>query len=285
MVSHNIFPEVIDVKQRAVVTNFSYKKRIDAMTTISTIAPPDKFETFSEAKERRATKIRILHKGKRPARKLATKLGKCRKGQRCESGACDVCVGRERLKLYRETRPIFAAHSDWTRASVIPAGFLIPVGKLSTVDLKVIVARINKRLERSSLCNRIVIAGIDISLNLQDNVFVGWQLHLYMLIEGENTLRLQEAIKATFPPEPTAPIPHQFSSVSDPTKAITYLFKNIFNRRSRYTNANGQACTKRLPLKGSDLRELLPFLDQYPIGARLILRGIRRNGSRLIVIK
>ena len=160
------------------------------------------------------------------------------------------------------------------------------MGKLSTVNLKVIiVARINKRLERSSLCNRIVIAGIDISLNVQDNVLVGWQLHLYVLIEGKNTLRLQEAIKAAFPPEPTAPIPHLFSPVNDSSKAVTYLFKNIFNRRSRYTNAKGQARTKDLPLKASDLRELLPFLDQHPIGARLILRGIRRNGGRLVVIK
>ncbi len=176
-------------------------------------------------------------------------------------------------------------YPDWTRASIIPAGFLVPIDKLSTFDLKAVNSRINKRLERSSLGNRIVIAGIDISLNLQDNEIVGWQLHLYLLIEGKNTVRLQEAIKAAFPPEPTAPIPHQFSSVTDTTKAITYLFKNIFHRRSRYTNANSQARTKDLPLKGSDLRELLPFLDQFPIGARLILRGIRRNGGRLIVIK
>jgi hypothetical protein len=255
------------------------------MATTATFSIPEKFETLSEAKERRSTKARILSKGKRRARKLATKLDQCRKGQRCDSAACDVCVGRARLKLYRETRPIFAAHSDWTRASIIPAGFLVPVGKLSTVDLKAIGARIAKRLERSSLRNRIVIAGIDISLNLQDNEIVGWQLHFYILIEGENSLPLQEAIKATFPPEPTAPIPYLISSVTDPTKAITYLFKNIFNRRSRYATDKGQARTKDLPLKGSDLRELLPFLDQYPIGARLILRGIRRNGSRLVVIK
>jgi|ERR1700722_17047549 len=255
------------------------------MATKTTISIPDKFETLTQAKKRRAYKIRILGKGERPAQKLAAKLTQCRKDEKCNSAACDVCVGRERLKLYRETQPIFSTHPDWTRASVIPAGFLVPIGKLSTVDLKAINTRINKRLERSSLGNRIVIAGIDISLNLQDNEIVGWQLHLYMLIEGKNTRRLQEAIKATFPPEPTALIPHLFSPVSDPTKAITYLFKNIFHRRSRYTTANSQARTKDLPLKGSDLRELLSFLDQYLIGARLILRGIRRNGSRLIAIK
>jgi hypothetical protein len=255
------------------------------MATKTTISIPEKFETLTEAKKRRAYKIRILRKGKNSARKLAAKLDQCRRGQGCDSAACDECVGRKRLKLYRETQPIFAAHPDWTRASVIPTGFLIPVGKLSTLDLKAINTRINKRIERSSLGNRIVIAGVDISLNLQDNEILGWQLHFYILIEGKNTLPLQEAIKAAFPPEPTAAIPHQFSSVTDPTKAITYLFKNIFHRRSRYTTSNSQARTKDLPLKGSDLRELLPFLDQFPIGARLILRGIRRNGSRLIVIK
>jgi hypothetical protein len=137
---------------------------------------------------------------------------------------------------------------------------------------------------------RSIPSGLDVSPNVVQErdgswLLVGWQLHLYVLIEGKNTLRLQEAIKAAFPPEPTAPIPHLFSPVNDSSKAVTYLFKNIFNRRSRYITAKGQARTKDLPLKGSDLRELLPFLDQYPIGARLILRGIRRNGGRLVVIK
>jgi hypothetical protein len=277
---------ILTALAKPLVTNFEHMNLgTVTMATKTTISIPEKFETFSEAKKRRDSKIGILRKGEKPAQKLATKLDQCSKEQGCNSAACDVCVGRERLKLYRETQPIFAAHPDWTRASIIPAGFLVPVGKLSTVDLKAINTRINKRLERSSLQNRIVIAGIDISLNLQDNEIVGWQLHFYMLIEGKNTVRLQEAIKAAFPPEPTALIPHLFSSVIDTTKAITYLFKNIFHRRSRYTTSNSQARTKDLPLKGSDLRELLPFLDQFPIGVRLILRGIRRNGSRLIAIK
>jgi hypothetical protein len=181
---------------------------------------------------------------------------------------------------------IFAARPNWTRASVIPAGFLIPFGELSTVNLQAIAAQIDQRLQRSSLRNRLAFVGIDISLNLQDNEILGWQLHLYMLIEGENTLRLREAIKAAFPPppEPIAWVPYDFDEVNDPSNRITYLFKAIFKRRSRYKDANGRPRTKNLPLKGSHLRELLPFLDQHPIGARLILRGIRRNSSRLVII-
>jgi hypothetical protein len=131
---------------------------------------------------------------------------------------------------------------------------------------------------------RIVLAGIDISLNFQDNDVIGWQLHLYMLIEGENTLRLREAIKAAFPPELTAPTPYDFDEVNDPSNCVTYLFKAIFKRRSRYTSANGHR-TKSLPLKGPELRELLQFLDRQSVGERLILRGIRRNGRHLVIIK
>ena len=177
-----------------------------------------------------------------------------------------------------------AARPHWTRASVVPAGFLLSLGELTNVELKALGEMIDKRLERSSLRRRIVMAGIDISLNLQDNNIIGWQLHLYMLIEGENTLRLREAIKAAFPPEPTAPIPYDFDEVNDPSNCVTYLFKAIFKRRSRYTNANGQSRTKSLPLKGRELRELLQFLDQHSVGERLILRGIRRNGRRLVII-
>ena len=168
--------------------------------------------------------------------------------------------------------------------SVVPAGFLLPLGELTNVELKALSEMIDKRLERSSLRRRIVMAGIDISLNLQDNNIIGWQLHLYMLIEGENTLRLREAIKAAFPPEPTAPIPYDFDEVNAPSNCVTYLFKAIFKRRSRYTTANSRARTEAQPLKGPELRELLQFLDQHSVGDRLILRGIRRNGRRLVII-
>jgi len=53
---------------------------------------------------------------------------------------------------------------------------------------------------------------------------------------------------------------------------------------SNKADANGRARTKNQALKRPELRELLEFLDQRPIGARLILRGVRRNGRRLIII-
>jgi hypothetical protein len=79
-------------------------------------------------------------------------------------------------------------------------------------------------------------------------------------------------------------IPYKFDEVDDPSECVSYLFKAVFNRRSRYTDANGHHSTRNQSLKGPELRELLLWLDQYPIPARLILRGIRRVGSRLVII-
>ena len=256
------------------------------MTSQVIPASPEDFETPSQAKKRRAHKIRLSRRGNQPELRLAVaaKLEGCRKGNRCGSGACDVCLRLYRLRLFRQSSPVLASRPHWTRASVIPAGFLVPLGELANVDLTALGKMIDKRLERSSLRRRMVIAGIDISLNLQDNSIVGWQLHLYLLIEGENALRLQEAIKAAFPPEPTAPAPYDFDEVNNPSNRVTYLFKAIFQRRSRYTDANSRARIRDQPLKGSELREIVTFLDQHPIAARLILRGIRRNGKHFVMI-
>jgi hypothetical protein len=251
---------------------------------LTTNSKPDGFETYADAKKRRNRKTKALRKGNERHQRLADNLATCRKDNPCGSGACDIDAGLFRLNLYRQSKPILDDCLAWTRASVIPAGFLIPFGELSTVNLETIAAKIDKRLERSSLRRRTAFVGIDISLNVENNEILGWQLHLYILIEGENTLRLREAIKAAFPPEPTAPVPYDFDEVGDSSNCVSYLYKAIFNRRSRYTDANGHHSTRKQSLKGPELRELLLWLDQYPIHARLILRGIRRNGSSLVVI-
>jgi len=248
---------------------------------------PEGFETQAQAMDRRAYRIHVLLGGNRRQQLLAKKLQRCRKGNRCNSGACNVCERLFRLGLLRQLQPISDSRPHWTRASVVPADLLFAEGELAEVDLNAIKRKISKRLERSSLKDRIVVAGIDISLNTEDNLTIGWQLHLYMIIEGERTLQLEEAVKATFPPEKTAKVPFHFKQLTGKVGAITYLYKSMFWRRSRYTIYERWPITRtrNLPIKRPELRELLEFLGRYPIGARLILRGLRRDGRHLIVTR
>jgi hypothetical protein len=149
------------------------------------------------------------------------------------------------------------------------------------VNIENLVKRLRKRLERVSYFHkRLVIGGLDISLNLTNNILQGWQLHLYLLIEGKKTRKLKAAVKQAFPPEPTAKRPYRFRPVKQRAEAISYAHKAVFNRRSSYLK-NGKPRTRNLPLKDAELCELCTFLDRFPLGSRLILRGVRRNGKRL----
>jgi hypothetical protein len=187
-----------------------------------------------------------------------------------------------RISWPGEAIKILAQRPHWTRCSIITEGLLIPYGRLPKFDLNAAVKRIRKRLERSEIRGRIVLGALDVSLNIEDNVIAGWQFHGYLIVEGEDDAALQQAIRQAFPPEPKALAPYDFAEVTNPLEVVTYAYKALFERRSGYNDSQGNHRTQDQPLKGADLRELLPFLAKYKVGARHILCGVRRNGQRLV---
>jgi hypothetical protein len=243
------------------------------------------FETFEDALMWRKVHRKLLLSGTRPQRQVAHQLNSCRKGTRCEIDNCRVCERGFRLQWIGEAIKIVLQRPHWTRCSVIMEGLLVPYGHLSTFNLKGTIKLIQKRLERSGISDRIVIGGLDVSLNLNNNNLIGWQFHLYLIVESENDKTLQEAVKAAFAPEPSAAKPYDFREVANHLKAISYAYKALFKRRSAYIDADGKPQTRDLPLKGRDLRELLQFLAKHKVGSRAILHGVRRNGKSLALTK
>ena len=240
------------------------------------------FETFEDALRWRKVHRNKLKTATKRQRRAARPLMKCRRGHRCETEACRVCMREFRLWWAGEAVKIMLQRPNWTRCSVIAKDLLVPYRQLSTFDLTAAVKRIRKRLQRSAIHDRIVLGGVDVSLNLEKNKIIGWQFHLYLLIEGKNDNDLQAAVEKAFPDEPTAFAPYDFEQISDPLEVITYAYKAEIKRRSGYKGNDGNHRTKDLPLKGPDIRKLQPFLARYKVGARLILCGVRRNGQRLV---
>jgi hypothetical protein len=249
---------------------------------VTTRSLPADFETYAEARGRRAHDIEVLQRGDRHQRQLAKELNGCRKGHRCQTEACKICLALFRRWLVREATPILASRPPWTSASVVTAGLLALDDELNDFDLNKLVKRFRKRLERSSLADRLIVGGVDVSHNVQENCAIGYQFHLYLLIEGQDSLSLREAVKAAFPPDDAAAEPYRFKCVNNIPGAVSYTYKSIFIRRSRFIDASGVARTKKQPLKGAELRALLTFLASYKVGARLILQGVRRNGNYLV---
>ena len=196
----------------------------------------------------------------------------------------EFCLREYRLSWLGEATKIMVQRPHWTRCSIIAKGLRVRYGALSTFDLNSEIKRLRKRIQRSSLHGRVILAALDVSLNLEKNKVKGWQWHLYLIVEGENNKALQKAIKNAFPSDPMALVPYDFQQIdySQYLKVATYCYKAVFKRRSGYTDSQGNHRTKDQPLKSRDLRELLPFLAKYKVGTRLILGGVRRNGQRLV---
>jgi hypothetical protein len=239
-------------------------------------------ESFKDAVNWRRTHRNKLKLGTKRQRRVARTLKKCRPRHRCGTEACRVCMREFRISWLGEAIKIIAQRPHWTRCSIITRGLLVPYGQLPKFDLSAEIKRIRKRLERAEIRGRIVLGALDVSLNIEDNVIAGWQFHGYLIVEGQNDAALQQAIKHAFPPEPSALAPYDFVEVSNPLDMVTYAYKALFERRSGYKDSQGNHGTKNQPLKRVDLRELLPFLAKYKVGARLILCGVRRNGQRLV---
>ena len=71
-----------------------------------------------------------------------------------------------------------------------------------------------------------------------------------MLIEGEHTPQLEEAVKATFPPDKTVRVPFHFTQLTGKPGSVTYLFKSVFWRRlgTRFTS-DGREQNKKSTIK------------------------------------
>ena len=245
--------------------------------------PPDGFETSADAEERRRRLIHILKSGGNDQRQLARKLARCRKEDRCRSGSCPSCLRLFRLVFLREGLQVLESRTSWVRASILPRAMAVPQGKLHHLSLARIVKTTRKRLERCLPDRTLVLGGVDISLNTTNNADPIWQGHLYLLIESKVTLAFKQRARNAFPAEPSAKRPYNFRQVGSHRKPLTYCIKPVFARRSQYV-AKGKSHVTDQPLSSKQVAELALFLDQYAIGDRLILKGVRRAGRHLRVM-
>lgn len=175
-------------------------------------------------------------------------------------------------------------------ASIIAAGFTAPIGGLAAVAPRDVFRAIWKGLDRPDFQGFQVIGGVDVSFNEKAgaNQLPGfYQVHAGLAFLGHVTdqqscERLREALKAAFDLEPTAPIPVQVKELRDPVEQLSYLMKRVFVRRVSIIDSQGRKNTLRCPLKPAQAAEIADWLSGFPQTDRLILKGLRRHGDRIV---
>jgi hypothetical protein len=252
------------------------------------------FETKAQALERRAKLVRQLLDGDRSALQLATKLAGCNRHRRCGSPICHVCVGELRCWFICETIACFnelcaanpsALRGKVVRFSGVPCEEEYPEGGLNAANLHRLNRRMQKPHERAGL--PVVFAGVDVSLNVFDNSksTKRWQIHFYGAVIGRTREHVRTALSDLYPIGKNTWRPLDVKCCNNLAAVVSYAIKPYFYRRSGYVKpATGRRDTWEEPLKGSEIRELAVWLDQYRLADRYLLRGCRRRRGKRIVI-
>lgn len=245
------------------------------------LSKPFDFESIAFCKRKQRENIALLTSGSVRHRVLANKLRSCNDSSPCQSEACLFCMRRFRERLLNQSIAQIG-WGDWTAASIIPAEAQVAVGSLQQFQTRKFIRRWHKRLERSPFLKTCrVVGGIDISLNNISGAALYWQPHLYLLIGHQKTQALRDAIRLTFPAEPSAPRPYRCRELIDRLVAISYSYKAHFYMRHSYVNDEGENEIDDMPIPPTYKQELLVWLDSHKLGDRLLLRKFRRHGPGL----
>ncbi len=250
---------------------------------------PAKFESVEIANARRLKLVTSLSHDPELARRPEVEaLLACTPETPCGREGCPVCMRTFREQLLMEAYRLGLHDAVWTRASIVPAGWRVQPGKLENFWLKKAVRLLRKWLERSEIRDAVVIGGIDVSFNTFGNQALGWQFHVYFLINRPKSEALRQAIKSAFRLDPNVRFPLTLKEVraTEFAKTLSYSYKSTFKRSSGYiekrrmkADGSPRKNSHPLPLPLGKLRELSSALAQYPIGSRLILRNAIRTTS------
>lgn len=257
------------------------------------VLPPG-FETFDQAKSRRAKCIAHLRRSTtKGARALARRLAACKSGSRCGSGACAVCMRKVRMRWTKVASRFLAKFPLVLAVAIIPKGSSRAAGALDTYDLLKAIRSHQRALQRwldkANLPYKVVvIGGLDLSLNTWENADPTWFPHFHLLVgcmsASDGGRAARDAIQGAIAGAPVLRAFHsKVVSTDKLAKATSYTLKSVFGRRSAFGRRNELAGKRKprpawQPIRGQHLTELLVFLDAYRPLDRFLLKGVRREG-------
>jgi hypothetical protein len=243
------------------------------------------FESMAVARRRRDRLVHILRRGARTHRQLAEMLGHCRKGRRCGSLACPVCM--RCLRRWFVYSAMEVCNREWEGAlfvTVISPWFFADFGELHHLDLQVAKDRLRRQLDRCpTLSQAVILGGIDFSLNT-DGIGNGgprWSGHFHLIVFGATPEQIRAELGRFYSPGPDVPRPLHIRNVKEVMFAISYTLKSFFWDRRSFLGTDGKPKVKRYGLRSDAEREVVIFMDQFKPSQRIFLRNIRRRGTQL----
>jgi hypothetical protein len=236
-----------------------------------------KFETLSEAHERRRRLVGALPEFGKPGRALAERLSGCG-FFRCRSAGCPVCL-RAFRRWWGSTLAEYIARDPefWFTVSIVPAD-LFDVGHLDGFRWDLLKDRLRNQIVRGPISEPMVLGGIDYDLkHFVDDRPPRWCPHLYFLFSGGGKGPIADTFRRHYPKsediERPVVVTSQKTRDEDLVTTATYTFKARFKNRKPCTDRRGNADTHNDELALQHQAELAILLDRQGFLGRMIRHG------------
>jgi hypothetical protein len=145
---------------------------------------------------------------------------------------------------------------------------------------------LKRQLERADLPSLVLLGGLDLSLEIDRRTHGSdaWQPHVHAIVAGCTREELRRALGRRYAATAEVEEPLHVDAVRGRAEQVSYCFKGLHRRRVRDFDAEGKPSTARYPLRDDELREVLRFLDRHAFAELLVMKGMRRYGSRLRLV-
>jgi hypothetical protein len=245
------------------------------------------FETRQQAEAYRRRRIEVLREDGRADQCLADKLEACGGPEgRCLSLADPVCARDHRRWIIGETLRLLADRDDLLAVTLIPPQWRVPSPGLAGLEAKAPLAALKRQLERADLPGLMLVGGLDLSLEIdrREGRPDAWQPHVHAIVTGCTREELRRALERHYAATTEVAKPLRIDTVRDRAEQVSYCWKGLHRRRVSGFGAEGRPSTARYPLRDDELREVLRFLDRHAFAELLVMKGVRRYGSRLRLV-
>jgi hypothetical protein len=237
--------------------------------------------------QERVRRIRFLRKwakDKAGLEAIADTLERCKRRERCCSGACPECSQLLQRWLVRRAKTfirdkIEENKADLVAITIIPAKPIIRLSELPAFSVRNLQRRLKHAFDRAGI--NVALGGIDISFNEDSNGKYRpfWCVHAYVVTSTANRDRLRRTLKQFFHRDHRVPRPVKISDFENNPRRRSYVLKAKFIRRvgvdTIKTVGNEQRhCrnTSRDKLRARERIQLFQFLHKIGLAERCVFR-------------
>jgi hypothetical protein len=241
---------------------------------------PD-FETTAASRRWTRRRRRRLRKGDNTSRRIARVLKRCKRGRRCGSAACRVCVRRyrrwicaEMLRVLRRYQPIF-------HVTLVDERDFLPVRQFANFNPKRMLDKIRQRFTRGLPATAFAVGSIDINFFERTQLF---QPHFHLVVGGCTSGDVKSAFAPLYTKTKlvTSPIEIQeLKSKAARVRVFSYAMQILPLRVVTTKSRRGIPKTIESELRGETHNAAFSVLGRFHPENLLFLFRMRRRGLRL----